>query len=154
MGGYGVGIYVQSETLWFLPPLGATLANPKANRLPRYLAFACDLTALPPYEIGMGRGAFDSDQTVVLVPKAHILTEALMRITARDDGTKVGAYSAAHFCYIILYVEKRGILDIGLLPEPLARLYEEFRDGLGPSGPIRTKLKRTLGVLVPPRFYH
>jgi hypothetical protein len=151
---YGVGLYVQSETLWFLPPLSATLARPKANPLPPYLAFACDRTALPPCEMGKGRGFFDLDQTVVLVPKAHTLTEALMRIMARDDGKKIGACSAPHFCYIGLYVEKGGILDISLLPEPLKKIYEEFRDGPESIGSIEIKLKRTLGVPVPPRFYH
>lgn len=151
--GLSVGIYVQSETLWFLPPLDATLASPKANPLPPYLTFACDPTALPPDNAGMGRGAFSLDQTVVLVPKVHILTEALMRIMARDDATKVGSYSGAHLCYIVRYVEKRGILDIGLLPEGLGNVYREFRDGPASVPLVVIKLKRLLGVSLPLRFY-
>ncbi|KAL2019188.1 hypothetical protein VTK56DRAFT_9988 [Thermocarpiscus australiensis] len=141
-----VCLYLQSETLWFLPPLSPRLASPRTCQLPPYLALACDRTALPPDEIGMGRGAFLSDQTVVLVPKAHILTEALMRIMARDSGKKFGSWAGTHFAYISIYVHDRGILDVDLMPEPLANFYKEFRSGLVPYADIMVRLRRTLGV--------
>lgn len=152
LGDYGVGLYVQSETLWFLPPLDATLANPKANPLPPYLAFACDRTALPPDKPTFGMGVFDSDETVVLVPKAHTLTEALMRIMAADDGNRTGSYAGAHFCYIGIYVEQRGFLDIDLLPRAFANIYKTMKEGS--MGTALIELKRTLGVPVRPKFYH
>ncbi|KAK4234484.1 hypothetical protein C8A03DRAFT_37753 [Achaetomium macrosporum] len=141
-----VCLYLQSETLWFLPLFSPALASPRTCRLPPYLALACDRTALPPDEIGMGRGAFLSDQTVVLVPKAHILTEALMRIFARDSAKKVGAWAGAHFAYIITYVHDLGFLDVDLMPEPLANFYKEYKAGLTGYGDITLRLKRTLGV--------
>ncbi|KAK4234269.1 hypothetical protein C8A03DRAFT_37959 [Achaetomium macrosporum] len=146
-----VCLHLQSETLWFLPPLRASLASPRTCRLPRYLALACDRTALPPDELGMGRGVFHSDQTVVVVPKAHILTEALMRIMARDRYERVGMWAVQHFLYIALYVEERGILDLRLLPEPLGKLYKELT-GRG-HGNAMVKLMRTLGVPVLERLY-
>ncbi|KAK3294549.1 thioredoxin reductase [Chaetomium fimeti] len=149
-----VGLYVQSETLWFLPPLSATLASPKTNPLPPYFALASDRTALPTDEMTTGRGIFNSDETVVIVPKAHTMTEALMRIMARDNGKTVGGNSVPHFCYIFFFIERRGILDINLLPESLKKFYEEFRDGPAAIGQIEIKLKRALGIPVPLRFYH
>ncbi|KAK4240594.1 hypothetical protein C8A03DRAFT_13093 [Achaetomium macrosporum] len=142
-----VCLYLQSDTLRFLPPLSASLANPKECRLPRYLALAWDRDALPPPQLGMGRGAFRSTKSVVLVPKMHILTEALMRIMARDLETRVGSCCVSHFLYIPIYVEKRGILDISLLPE----LFEEVYKEMGASVPTdvmkaRMKLRRNLGV--------
>ncbi|KAH6632099.1 thioredoxin reductase [Chaetomium tenue] len=147
--GRGVGFYVQSETLWFLPPLDATLANPKANPLPPYLAFACDRTALPPGAPGIGMGTFDSDETVVLVLKAHILTEALMRIMAAHAGKIIGTYAIQHFCYIEEFVEGRGFLDIDLLPRPLADFYRAFKDNPA-FGLVLKELQRALEVPVRP----
>ncbi|EAQ87794.1 predicted protein [Chaetomium globosum CBS 148.51] len=154
VAGYGVGIYVQSETLWFLPPLDPTLANPKSDTLPPYLAFACDRTALPPEAPGFGMGAFNSDETVVLVPRAHILTEALMRIMAVDYGTPMGLWSEQHYCYIERFVEKRGLLHLDLLPRPLANIHKAFRDGPESIGKVHVELLRTLGVPVHPKYYH
>ncbi|KAL2017208.1 hypothetical protein VTK56DRAFT_2415 [Thermocarpiscus australiensis] len=148
-----VCLFPQSETLWFLPPLSPYLASPRAHPLPRYLALACDRTALPPFQIGMGRGAFDSDQTVVLVPKVHVLTEALMRIMARDAGKIVGGYAVQHFAYIDLYVHQCGFLDIGLLPEPFGKIYEEFREGPVPTRDIILQLRRAVGVPVDESLY-
>jgi hypothetical protein len=141
-----VCLHRQSETLGFLPPLDASLASPRAGRLPPYLALACDKTAVPPYVVGHGRGRFHSDQTVVLVPKAHILTEALMRIMARDAGTMVGANSVQHFCYIGLYVYKQGFLDLDLLPRPFREVYGKFSKGSKPLRDNLAKLRRAMGL--------
>jgi hypothetical protein len=147
-----VCLHRQSETLWFLPPLEASLASPRAGPLPPYLALACDKTALPPFKLGMGQGAFRSDETVVLVPKAHIYTEALMRIMARDDDKRVGTYAVAHFLYIEQYVRGRGIFDVSLLPRPLGELYEEFVSDK-PLKNTMAKLKRVVGIPVDAKYY-
>lgn len=94
----------------------------------------------------MGRGVFLSDQTVVLVPKAHILTEALIRIMVRDSDKKVGQWAGQHFAYISIYVHDRGILNVDLMPGPLAAFYKEFRDGPAPVADTIRMLKRLLGV--------
>ena len=150
-----VCLFVQSETLWFLPPLSASLASPRADLLPRYLALASDLTALPPFQIGMGQGVFGSDQTVVLVPRVHILLEALMRIAARDHGKVVGGTSMAYVMYIPIYVEKRKILDLDLLPVPFKDVYKGWTDDKEPR-PFRDftlMLLRALGVPVDASHY-
>jgi hypothetical protein len=146
---YVVCLFLQSETLWFLPPFGVSLANPRANPLPRYLALACDQTALPHYVSGLGTGFFASDQTVVLVPKIHILLESGMRITARDHGKRAGNYAGVIIDYIGLYINARGFLDIDLLPGPFRWLYKTMNDSSKHS-PLewQVKLMRTCGVPV------
>ncbi len=150
-GGYAAQLYLQSETLWYLPPLSASLALPRACQLPPYLALACDRTALPFYGRGPERGAFESDQSVVLVLKAHMLTEALMRIMARDYCTKRGTHVMSDFLYILRYVEKLGFLDLDLLPEPFKKIYEDFNRP--PELEPVENLQRTLGIPVHESFY-
>jgi hypothetical protein len=140
-----IALHRQSETLWFLPPLNASLANPLAGELPSYLALASDETAVPPHQRHQDMGAYEVDQTVVLVLKAHTLTEALMRIAARDlTNEKVGGFALAHLEYIKIYVEPFGYLDLSLLPEPFAKYYKN----LNKWNPVdwNSKLLRTCGV--------
>lgn len=149
--GYAVSLFPQSETIWFLPPLSASLARPRACQLPRYLALACDRTAVPFYERPPMHGAFHSDQTVVLILKAHILTEALMRIMARDYNAKVGGRGMRDFLYIPIHAEHLGFLDLDLLPEPFKKIYEDFKDG-PPFNPL-VRLQRALGIAVDESYY-
>jgi hypothetical protein len=141
-----IALHLQSETLWFLPTFDASLANPRGCRLPRYLALASDETAVPPHQDGQDMGAFNLEQTVVLIPKAHILTEALMRIAARDQPKfrTVGAYAMSHFGYIQEYVEPLGRLDPGLLPEPFDKLYKDYPRDMGVE--FHRRLLRACGV--------
>ncbi|KAK4234336.1 hypothetical protein C8A03DRAFT_37892 [Achaetomium macrosporum] len=81
-----IALHLQSETLWFLPPFDPSLANPRGCQLPLYLALACGDTAVLPHQSRLGMGAFQLDQTMVLIPKAHVLVEALVGIAARDYG--------------------------------------------------------------------
>jgi hypothetical protein len=152
--GYSIALHLQSETLWFLPPFGPLLANPREGPLPPYLALANDVTAVAPYDEHEQVGAFELPDPVVLVPKAHILTEALMRIAARDyhQHDTVGAWSIAHYAYIKLYVQPLGRLDPSLLPEPFDRLYRDERK-MTPLE-FHTRLLRACGVpLWKPEMY-
>jgi hypothetical protein len=122
-----IALHRQSETLWFLPPFDASLSNPRSGKLPPYLALASDETAVPPHQGGLGMGAYELEETVVLVPKAHTLTEALMRIAACDYGTAVGSYGLPQLECIPEYVEPFGYLDpLSLLPEPFAKYYKNL----------------------------
>lgn len=97
-------------------------------------------------------GAFHLDQTVVLVLKAHILTEALMRIMAHNYNTKVGAHVMQHFLYIPIHIENLGFLDLDLLPEPFKKIYEDFRHESATTKPLE-RLQRALGRPVYESFY-
>jgi hypothetical protein len=98
---------------------------------------------------GLGIGFFASDQTVVLVPKIHILLESGMRITARDYDKKAGNYAPVIVEYIGLYIEARGFLDISLLPGAFRWLYKTMLDSSKHSPrEWQLKLMRTCGVPV------
>lgn len=84
-------LYVQSQTLWFLPPLDVSLSSPQETQLPPHLILASDHDTIPRYEPGRGSGVFPSDLYPVLVPTALVLLEAYIRIYARDVGTRMAA---------------------------------------------------------------
>jgi hypothetical protein len=140
-------LFLQSETLWFLPPFDASLANPRECQLPRYLAFGSHDNAVPPHQSQMGgggMGAFLLDQTVVLVPKAHILTEAAIRIMARDYYKECHSHSQSLVEYVSIYIDPLGYLDPNLLPEPFDRIYTERKPGKTPE--FYTRLLRSCGT--------
>lgn len=141
-----VGIYLQRETLWFLPSLAPSLLPSHLYLSPHYV-LASDASVLPPaHESGRGCGVFDSDAYPVVVPKSHILLEALMRIYARDVGTTVGQFAMPLIGYMELYVDEDGYLDVKELPADLERLYLELKSGKTRVRDWNTKLKRALLV--------
>ena len=139
-----VRLFLQSETLWFLPPFSASLASPRAHSVPEYLVLACDTTILPRGRDGHGNGAFLLDQTVVLVPKSEIMVEAYMRMMARDWGTPL--CSLENLSYMSEYVEECYFMDPELLPEPLQEVYIDFRELEMPAFDIMKKLRLALGL--------
>lgn len=82
----------------------------------------------------------------VIVPKAHILLEAFLRIYARDSGKRVGSFGMAMIGYIEEYVDDDGLLDVNRLPEPLKSFYMELKRGGKPVGQWTQDLKEALGV--------
>jgi hypothetical protein len=96
----------------------------------------------------MGKGIFSSSETMVLVPRAHILTEALMRIMARDYWKRAGNNTPSILGYMHLYVEPRGLLNVELLPEPFGMLYKNYMNGPMNTSEFEMKLLRAVGVPV------
>lgn len=147
-----VGLYPQSETLWFLPQLDTSLLvdiQHKKLELPQYFCLASDKTILPPWRPGRGSGAFQSGYQPVIVPKAHVLLEAFLRLYARDSGKKIGSFGMAMISYMEEYVDEDGLLDSDQLPEPLHTFYRDLRVGRMKS--VRQwerDLKKALGVPV------
>lgn len=142
-----VGLYTQSETLWFLPRLDQKLAFPSTSKLPDYFVLASDQTVLPPWRPGRGSGVFHSTQgDLVIAPKSYVLLEAFMRLFARDSGTRIGACAMPMIAYVEEYVDEDGYLDIEKLVEPLRGHYLELREGKKPVRQWRTELRHSLGV--------
>ena len=92
-------------------------------------------------------GVFKSDQDPVIVPKCHILLEALLRLYARDLGKHIGAFAMAMIGYVEDYIDDDGLLDASLLPGPLKTSYKELRQGKKPVRQWTKELKEALGVL-------
>ncbi|KAJ4386112.1 hypothetical protein N0V93_009004 [Gnomoniopsis smithogilvyi] len=145
-----VGIYTQSETLWFLPRLDISFppdTQHKKLELPQQFCLASDRTILPPWRPGRGSGAFQSGYHPILVPKAHVLLEAFLRLYARDLGKKVGSFGMAMISYMEEYVDDDGLLDSDQLPEPLNTFYRDLRAGRMKSvGQWGHDLQKALGV--------
>lgn len=147
-----VGLYPQSETLWFLPRLDTSpLADIQHEKLklPQQFCLASDRTILPPWRPGRGSGAFQPGYPPVIVPKAHVLLEAFLRLYARDSGKRVGSFGMAMISYMEEYVDDDGLLDSSQLPEPLNTFYRDLRAGRMKSvRQWRRDLKEALGVPV------
>ncbi len=141
-----VGLYPQSETLWFLPPLDSSFSSPKKSKLPSQFILASDQTVLPPWRPGRGSGVFKSDCDPVIVPKSHILLEAFLRLYARDLGKRIGSFAMPMIGYMELYVDDDGLLDANQLPEPLKTFYNELRQGKKPVRQWTKELKQALGI--------
>lgn len=147
-----VGLFPQSETLWFLPRLDASLLADTQHemlKLPRHFCRASDTLILPPSRPGRGCGALQPGHHPVLVPKAHVLLEAFLRLHVRDSGKKVGSFSMAMITYIEEYVDDDGLLDSDQLPEPLRTSYRDLRAGRWESVDQWLRdLKEALGIPV------
>ena len=142
-----VGLYPQSETLWFLPPFDSSFLCPKTLKFSPHFVLASDQTVLPPWRPGRGSGVFKPDQDAVIVPKAHILLEAFMRLYARDSEKRMGAFGLAVIAYVQLYIDNDGLLDVNLLPEPLKTSYKELRQDKKPVRQWLEELKDALGIV-------
>ncbi|ERS97094.1 hypothetical protein HMPREF1624_06423 [Sporothrix schenckii ATCC 58251] len=148
----GVGLYLQRDTLWFLPPFQSTgvrarLLAPRVDSLPAPFLLATDATALPPWRPSRGSGVFTSGdgKGPVVVVKSHVLLEALMRILARDDGTSAGSFSLAIITYMEMYVDGDGFLDARQLPDDVRALYEQRRNRSKPLRQWKWEVKRYFG---------
>ena len=141
-----VEIFIQSETLWFLPELDQSLVFPPTLDLHPYFVFASDKHTLPPERLGRWSGAFQEDFVPVLVPRAIVLLEAFLRIYAGDRGKKIGSFAMQMICYIEEYVDDEGYLRESRLPEPLQTLYVELEEDKMPVRQWLENLRAALGV--------
>jgi len=144
-----IGLYTQSDTLWFLPPLTKVLpCPPEKLEATSPFVIASDNTVLPSWRPGRGSGAFDAGKQChpVVVPRAVVLLEAFMRLYARDSGKQIGSFAMAMIDYMELYVDQDGFLDATLLPDPLRLFYQQLKSGEKPVRQWRKELKEALGV--------
>lgn len=143
-----VGLYQQSETLWFLPPLDNALLSPTKSKLPPQYILASGHSVLPPWRPGRGSGVFERNLYPVVVPRSHVLLEALLRIYARDAAKRIGGVGIALIGYIEMYVDDDGLLDVNQLPEPLRGFYKELHgeDMTKPLHQWTKELREALGI--------
>ncbi|TQN64885.1 hypothetical protein CSHISOI_10529 [Colletotrichum shisoi] len=142
-----VGLYLHSETLWFLPVLDSSLLCPPCpdtSKLPPHLTLASDDASLPPWRPGRGSGVFKPDSGPVVVPRAHVLLEAFLRLYARDSAKRIGAFAIAMIGYVEQYIDDDGLLDASRLPEPLRTSYMDLRQGSKPVRQWTRELKQAL----------
>lgn len=142
-------IFVQSETLWFLPEFDQSLVFPPSLDLHPHFVFASDERVLPPARLGRGSGVWKEEGATILVPRAIVLLEAFMRLYARHAGKKVGSFSMQMICYMEEYVDDDGYLAQSRLPEPLQTFFEELKKGEKPVRQWLAEFRSALGVNEP-----
>ncbi|KAK4103821.1 hypothetical protein N658DRAFT_513887 [Parathielavia hyrcaniae] len=143
---FTVGLYLQQETLWLLPPLDHALLSPSKLSLPSQFALASDQTIFPPWRPGRGSGVYKAGTDCVIALRPHVLLEAYMRLFARDGGKIVGSFGISMIAYMSLYVDKDGLLDASLLPEPLKTSYRDFQSGKKSARQWMFELKEALNL--------
>ncbi|KAM3424415.1 hypothetical protein BST61_g6420 [Cercospora zeina] len=143
-----VGLFPQSETLWFLPPLAKVLADtPQKLQASPMFTLASDSSVLPPWRPGRGSGFFtNKDCHPVIVPRAAVLLEAYMRLHARNAGKQIGSFAIAMIDYMGQYVDEDGFLDGTLLPDPLRWFYLQLQSGEMPVRQWTKELREALGI--------
>ncbi|KAK1996226.1 hypothetical protein LX36DRAFT_536196, partial [Colletotrichum falcatum] len=141
-----MALYLQSETLWFLPVLDSSLLSPDQSQLPSHFTLASNQDLLPPKRPGRGSGVFKYTKIPVVVPKSHVLLEAYMRLYARDLGKPVGAFAMAMIAYMEEYVDDDGLPDASQLHEPLRTLYKELHEDQKPVRQWTKELRQYLQI--------
>ena len=116
------------------------------TELPRQFVLASDETVLPPWRLSRGSGVFKEGGDEVVALKAHVLLEAVMRIYARDAGTRGGTFGISMVAYVDEYIDRDGFLDISELPELFRTFDGELREGKKPVRQWTQELRRALEI--------
>ncbi|KAI2610613.1 uncharacterized protein GGS25DRAFT_518912 [Hypoxylon fragiforme] len=122
-----VSIRARSKTLWFIPPVPENLYSDTRPQDSRYI-FASDDSILPPPRHGRGRGAFSKEGFPVVVPTAHTMLEAYMRLSIahRDE---YGGFYISMMAYVAQYIDADGLLNDTKLPESCREFWHDFKLG-------------------------
>ncbi|KAI1647084.1 uncharacterized protein F4817DRAFT_316177 [Daldinia loculata] len=122
-----VSIRTHSETLWFIPPPPQDIFSNARPQASRYI-FASDDSILPRPRHGRGHGAFSKEGFPVVVPTAHTILEAYMRLSIAHREQYSGFYLGM-MTYVAEYIDADGLLDDTQLPESCRKFWHDFKDG-------------------------
>ncbi|KAI0415953.1 hypothetical protein F5X98DRAFT_345393 [Xylaria grammica] len=140
-----VSLRLHSETLWFIPPpnspsssKGEMVSGPN----PHYLEASSP--ELPPWRHGRGHGAFSSGGSPVLVPRAHVLLEAFIRLASafRDDYC---GYFLNMVTYMSEYPFNDSLVDINRLSGPCRSFWDKREQGKLTVRQLMDNLQHDLG---------
>ncbi|KAI0193899.1 hypothetical protein F4808DRAFT_464660 [Astrocystis sublimbata] len=140
-----VSLRAHSETLWFIPPPESPCTSREemaAKPNPYYLEASSP--ELPRWRHGRGHGAFSSHGSPVLVPRAHVLLEAFIRL--------ISAFCEDYFCYflgmmsyMLEYPFEDGLININLLSAPCRSFWDGFSQGTLTIPQLLNNLQLALG---------
>ncbi|KAI1284406.1 hypothetical protein F5Y07DRAFT_393375 [Xylaria sp. FL0933] len=140
-----VSLRAHSETLWFIPPPKnpSTSKGEVAAETKRHYLEASS-PELPQWRPGRGHGAFSSHGSPVLVPRAHILLEAFIRLASafREDYCN---YFLGMITYMSEYPFRDGLINIDLLSEPCRSFWDGREQGRLTVRELMDNLQRDLG---------
>ncbi|KAI1146851.1 hypothetical protein F4825DRAFT_456077 [Nemania diffusa] len=139
-----VSLRAHSETLWNIPPPSIALlqGGMKAEPSPYYLGASSP--ELPPHRLWRGHGAFSSEGPLVLVPRAHILLEAYIRLGSAFR-ERYWPYFSHMVTYMSEYVNADGLIDINLLSTPCRTFWDDRKQRRFPMVQLVDNLQRDLG---------
>ncbi|KAI0106886.1 hypothetical protein F4814DRAFT_452098 [Daldinia grandis] len=126
-----VSIRMHSETLWFISPppedIFSRSQSLTRSQASRYI-FASDDSILPPPRHGRGHGAFSKEGFPVIVPTAHTILEAYMRLSIAHL-EEYNSFYLSMMAYVAGYIDADGLLDDTQLPEFCRKFWPDFKDG-------------------------
>ncbi|KAH9907878.1 hypothetical protein F4778DRAFT_452334 [Xylariomycetidae sp. FL2044] len=135
-----VTLRAHSSTLWFIPEPAST--SSKMIQKAYYLdASSPEIPAGTP---GRASGAFSSAGPGVVVPRAHILLEAYIRLASafRDDYVH---YFLSMVTYMSEYTHPEGLIDLSLLSSPCRSFWDGRDEGKIPMIQLLDDLQQGLG---------
>lgn len=132
-----ISLRAHSKTLWFAPTPGG--AEPAWQS---YYISASD-ASLPKPRLGRGHGALSPDGPKVLIPRAHVLLEAYIRLISalRDD---FATFFISMTIYMEEYVAPDGLIDDNLLSKPCRDFWDESREARRPMIQLLDELQLAL----------
>jgi hypothetical protein len=126
-----VSLWPHSEILGFVPSkvdVQDINTDSGSSRTGAYI-LASDTSFLPGPRPGRGHGALQKDDNggQVVVPSAHTLLEAYIRLSAAYRYESHGAFYMSMINYVVEYIDTDGLLNVGLLPEPCRLFWDELK---------------------------
>ncbi|KAI0517887.1 hypothetical protein F5B22DRAFT_602856 [Xylaria bambusicola] len=140
-----VSLRLHSETLWFIPPPDKPPSSKReigAASSPYYLEASSP--ELPPWRPGRGQGAFSSHGSPVLVPRAHVLLEAFIRLASAFREGHCN-YFLQMVTYMAEYPFDDGLVNIDLLSKPCRTFWDKLEEAKLPVRQLVGELQRDLG---------
>ncbi|KAI1262182.1 hypothetical protein F5Y18DRAFT_162602 [Xylariaceae sp. FL1019] len=138
-----VSLRAHSETLWTIPPPGTTRSKGRMAAEPSAYYIDASSPELPHGRPGRGHGAYSSRGASVLVPRAHVLLEAYIRLASafRED---YWSYFSSMITYMAEYVHADGLVDIDLLSTPCRTFWYDRKQARFPTVQLANTLQRDL----------
>ncbi|KAI2467814.1 hypothetical protein F4781DRAFT_400744 [Annulohypoxylon bovei var. microspora] len=139
-----VSLRSHSETLWFIPPPNNADLGMKTSEISKAYYIKASDASLPGPRHGRGHGAFSSDGHPVIIPRAHILLEAYIRLASAFRKHYV-SFFLSMVTYMEEYVDRDGLIDETRLSNPCQKFWDELKRDDKPVRELMNELQRGLG---------
>ncbi|KAI1206186.1 uncharacterized protein F4807DRAFT_440190 [Annulohypoxylon truncatum] len=139
-----ISLRTHSETLWFIPPPSSADLEMKASEMSKAYYMKASDASLPGPRHGRGHGAFSPDGPPVIIPRAHILLEAYIRLASAFRKHYV-SFFLSMVTYMEEYVDRDGFIDETRLSKPCRIFWDELKRDDKPVRELMNELQHGLG---------